>query len=617
MSRPSEPSRFGAWRLDTHPQVVEYDVRVLRQIQTEVLRSFRMFAHGGLAVGGVLFGEGEKHLVRILDWRPFACDYSSGPSFALSSSDLDRFREFLEACRADAVLQALVPVGWYRSHTRGALKLTASDRELHGRHFTKPWQIALILEPHKQEPTSAALYVRPHLAGEQDAPAISIPDLSPSSPGDFERSPEQVLLPFDEGTAASLSADRDSVTAAAEPPAAAPEPEQAFEAAPAIPLTAPAAPRARIRTPLYVLLAVVLAAVLWRTLAPPEYWQAMLDGRDAATAYLKNVGAFWSAVLRDSAPQTGLRATMSGSGLLIRWETSRDIANAGGARLEITDGAGVHGRDLGPAELMQGVYTYAPLANDVHIRLTIRRPGLPPLTAATRYLGGARLLEPPAAPNPASREELRAEIQGLQTAILRQGEQNATLEATLKTLKELERSSTPDVASPAKPASGVVQSKPAAVALTQKAPVTPPPEIPRPATPAPAYTGPTSGLVLWTGYLPAGRSVTIDRGTASAGGVSGQLPGVPVNVQVWPADLTSEGLVVYTAEALRPGQPETEEAGPKNSWNRTKFRFDSARAGTLSVTEAPSAANNWSRVSFAASQRPLTVAVIRWTRSGP
>jgi hypothetical protein len=133
----------------------------------------------------------------------------------------------------------------------------------------------------------------------------------------------------------------------------------------------------------------------------------------------------------------------------------------------------------------------------------------------------------------------------------------------------------------------------------------------------PPYAGPTAGLVLWTGYLPAGRSVTIDRGRASAGGVSGQLPGVPVNIQVAPGELTSEGLVVYTAEARRPGEPDTEEAGPANSWNRTAFRFDPERARSLSLTESPSAANNWSRISFTASQRLVTVAVIRWTRSGP
>ncbi len=50
-----------------------------------------------------------------------------------------------------AAVQRMLPpedgvvVGWYRSHPTGPLKISASDHAAHTRHFTRPWQIALLL----------------------------------------------------------------------------------------------------------------------------------------------------------------------------------------------------------------------------------------------------------------------------------------------------------------------------------------------------------------------------------------------------------------------------------------------------------------------------------------
>src|SRR5256886_5953593 len=50
-----------------------------------------------------------------------------------------------------AAVQRMLPpedgvvVGWYRSDPTGALKISASDHAAHTRHFTRPWQIALLL----------------------------------------------------------------------------------------------------------------------------------------------------------------------------------------------------------------------------------------------------------------------------------------------------------------------------------------------------------------------------------------------------------------------------------------------------------------------------------------
>ena len=85
--------------------------------------------------------------------------------------------------------------------------------------------------------------------------------------------------------------------------------------------------------------------------------------------------------------------------------------------------------------------------------------------------------------------------------------------------------------------------------LPEPIPSPPPPsrtEIPRPepaAPPPPAapsrevYSGPPSGTMLWSGQLQKNGVITIDGASASAGSLTGELPGVPVMVEVKPSDV--------------------------------------------------------------------------------
>lgn len=83
----------------------------------------------------------------------------------------------------------------------------------------------------------------------------------------------------------------------------------------------------------------------------------------------------------------------------------------------------------------------------------------------------------------------------------------------------------------------------------------PPPAEPPPASTAARYTGPSSGLLQWSGKLDKNVEVTIDGASASTGTLTGSLPGVPVILET---DLTNVGFA--------------EMPGPSNGWKKLKLR---------------------------------------------
>jgi len=87
----------------------------------------------------------------------------------------------------------------------------------------------------------------------------------------------------------------------------------------------------------------------------------------------------------------------------------------------------------------------------------------------------------------------------------------------------------------------------------------PPTATPRSEAPAPpamrAPSGPTSGVMTWSGKLQKNGTLTIDGASASFGTLHGSLPGSPVLVEIEPKD-------IGVAEA----------PGPGNGWRRLVLR---------------------------------------------
>lgn len=153
------------------------------------------------------------------------------------------------------------------------------------------------------------------------------------------------------------------------------------------------------------------------------------------------------------------------------------------------------------------------------------------------------------------------------------------------------------------------------------APVQPPAATPhaqpRPA-PKPASARIAAGRVIWVGQLRKNQNLQINGKAASIGLMNGSLPGQPVQVNVHPAELTPQGLVVFTANPkYRNAANAVEPPGPTNGWNQTQYRYDPARAQSLIVTGPPSEANGWIGVTVRNDDKNASAIVIDWQASEP
>jgi hypothetical protein len=247
-------------------------------------------------------------------------------------------------------------------------------------------------------------------------------------------------------------------------------------------------------------------------------------------------------------------------------------------------------------------------------------------TEATRYVGprtGALL--PPGA-DPAVREA----HEEAQTQLETQQATNRDLEDELTSLRarlKEKLGAKPDATADGSPAgeSKSVAPPPVTAQATPPAPgprfgepIKPPsagPVIPGSAAtvPAPAasYSGPKSGRIIWTGILKPNGILRVKEATASAGRVSGSLPGVPVKLRVMPAVNSADGLVIYTNNA-RHQTPEVAPPGPDNNFQRMTFQYDSRRAQRAQVADVPSSGTNWTEYSIRAQSQALTALVIEW-----
>ena len=75
--------QFAAWRVPQFPRAIEYPVEVMDEIRAFACDESLQLSRGGDDVGGVLFGTRRDDLIRILTWRPIACDHTQGDGSAV------------------------------------------------------------------------------------------------------------------------------------------------------------------------------------------------------------------------------------------------------------------------------------------------------------------------------------------------------------------------------------------------------------------------------------------------------------------------------------------------------------------------------------------------------
>lgn len=160
MTSPPPIAAHGSWTVPGSLFTVSYSLPALQEIEFAVNEGFRRIPHGGVEIGGLLFGRMEQNSTSIEAFRLVECEHARGPSFVLSERDLNGLRQQLAAASYDHDLQGLQPIGWFISHTRGPLEMTDQEYALFEQFFPAPGAITLLAKPERFKPTRFAFLVR-------------------------------------------------------------------------------------------------------------------------------------------------------------------------------------------------------------------------------------------------------------------------------------------------------------------------------------------------------------------------------------------------------------------------------------------------------------------------
>jgi proteasome lid subunit RPN8/RPN11 len=317
--------------------------------------AFFSLPHGGAEIGGVLFGTRVPGGVRILACCALECEYAFGPSFTLSERDRQRLERLLAS--EDLRAEGWAPVGWYHSHTRSGIGLSARDLEIHERYFPDACDIALVVRPHALNPVRAGFFFREpdgtfHSdASYQEFRLLPAPSLPPRRA--VTRIPKAVARPA---------------------PVALPSPSWIGFAACAL---------------------LMLALGLWLLMHRPE--------------------------AAGPPPAVSLMAYDFDGQLQIRWDgAARRVRNAASGALEITDGGAKTLISLDPPHLRSGSVSYARQSARVDVRLLLTQPDAKAFEELTTFLGSAPPAEDPPAGSATLRRQLQrqaARTRQLQRAI--------------------------------------------------------------------------------------------------------------------------------------------------------------------------------------------------------
>jgi hypothetical protein len=153
---------YYVWEIPGKPVAVHLHLDVVDRLLAEVMRGFGAVPKRGAEVGGILLGtieDGDTSIVRIEDFEPVACEYKRGPSYVFVAEDSRAFEEACERWPIEATRPAYA-VGYFRSHTRDGLALSAEDIELLARHFPARAQVALLIKPFATKVSTAGLFFR-------------------------------------------------------------------------------------------------------------------------------------------------------------------------------------------------------------------------------------------------------------------------------------------------------------------------------------------------------------------------------------------------------------------------------------------------------------------------
>jgi proteasome lid subunit RPN8/RPN11 len=349
----------------------------MEEIRAFACDELLQLSHGGNEVGGILFGTRREDLIRILTWRPMACEHTKGEVLQLSYNDRMNLAVQLEMARQNPDLKDLRPVGWFVSHSRGDVSLSDSDLEIYNGFFPEAWQAALVICPKGSGRAQAGFFMREaddKVQSEASYQSFELAPLNPAAPATkVAVAPPEVAAPQPAPAAKPK-----------EPEVAKPRPTQPQES-PAPSFQAPA-----FQAPAYEPPAVQAPPLQ----APSFQVDEQLPTRERwfwAIPVLLALGIAAFMLYQRQAPSANasmaLRASSEGQTVQLAWDAnSRAIRDSFRGEIEINDGRKSSRVSLTSDQLHAGKMSYLRQSGDVGFALTVYPANGDPIHDSTRLI---------------------------------------------------------------------------------------------------------------------------------------------------------------------------------------------------------------------------------------
>src|SRR3954469_23192901 len=97
--------QYAVWTDPDTSQTVRYSLPLFHDLDFQVNEAYRRIPHGGVEIGGGMYGRFSGKGVSIEAFRLIECEHASGPSFVLSDRDLARMAESFSEAQTDSELK--------------------------------------------------------------------------------------------------------------------------------------------------------------------------------------------------------------------------------------------------------------------------------------------------------------------------------------------------------------------------------------------------------------------------------------------------------------------------------------------------------------------------------
>jgi hypothetical protein len=331
------------------PAKVHFVPGLIENIAHLVLDGYSATSHGGLEIGGLLFGRRSTGSITVEEFRPMPCDHSLGPRFILSERDERGLRDLLKTSTIDPALKGLDAIGWYCSHTRSDLLLCERELVFHDTYFSGPVDFVIVFKPREMRSVTAGIFLRGAdriMDPRRPATVLDLPELAASSRPANGRSTSHGhdLWSFSRPAAASLN----ECASVSELSTAIEAPDQPFAKSGPVIISYPSQSDQHIRR-----------AVQWKILLPVVAAVALLSF--GIWRYTRRAQVHPAEVLITLHPGPG--------NLVLSWKSN--VAKAQRARVDILDGTASQHLNITDIFQPSGVLLFPHNAGNVQAVLSI------------------------------------------------------------------------------------------------------------------------------------------------------------------------------------------------------------------------------------------------------